>query len=512
MPSPGRAASADLNSATGAHSALVAILLTGLLGALFAVVVSRLWNLEARWFVVACAGIVLISTTMLAVRWLADYLLVLLLLSFPLAGLSKWLFVDWLGDDQKGNILYGGAIGIGPLDLCLAALGVTWAWQVLVQRLPHPALPWLPSASLALLVVSYLASLPGAPEPSLGGFALAYLAKHLFLFLYIASHIDGRRLKWVVAALMAAILLESALSLLQSQLGILEGLARDKGAGDSSRQAQYEVPGIESHTRAEGTAYDSHALALFFCMAMPTVGLMVFNRQWSDRYRLACAGTWLVGLVGLVTTFSRSGWLSFAISHAILLLGVALLRWRLIRLLPWLLLTLLLLTPLLPWVYGYLYERFSSAPEEIMNARFEQWSVAFEIWRHHPWFGFGVGNYMEAVRFYNYNGALELPVHNVLLWVAAETGLLGVIAFFGFFGRLLLRLWRLADDPRDPVALVAAGLFTAVCAYLLDGLTDPLFREPLVYATIWLLAGIGVALGRIRNEAAAFGAKAKENA
>lgn len=490
----------DMNTGTRPSSAITSVVLTGLLGAAFAVALSRLWSLETRWFVVGCAVVVLASGAMLFVRRLADYVLVLLLASFPLAGLSKWLFVDWLGDDQKGNILYGGAIGIGPLDLGLIAIAVIWFWELVVQRRPRPALPWLPLGSLALLIVSYLASVPGSPEPALGVFALAYLLKHLFLFLYLATHVDRRRLYWVLAALVLAIAAESAIGLLQSQMGVLEGLARDKGAGESERQVQYEVPGIESHVRAEGTAYDSHALALFFSMAMPVVGMMVFNRQFSRSRRVACAAGYLAGIVGLITTFSRSGWLSFAISNVLMLLFVGVARWHLgRRLVPWLLLGLVLVAPLLPWAYDYVYERFSSAPEEIMTARFEQWSVAFEIWRNHPWFGFGVGNYMEAVRMYNFNGALELPVHNVLLWVAAETGIFGVVAFFGLLFQLLHHCWRMADDPSDPTALIAAGLFAAICAYVLDGLTDPLFREPLVYATFWVLAGLVAAVARVKG-------------
>jgi len=471
------------------------------LGALFAVAVSRLWALDDRWFVVTCTAIAMLSFSLFFIGRLADYLFVLLIASFPLAGISKWLFVDWLGDEQKGNILYSGAIGIGPVDFILAGLALTWLWDVFVLRTqPLPRLRPL-DGMVAMIVVSYLVSLPGAPEPVLGLFSLTFLLKHIFVYFYLAHHVDEKRLNWVIIGILVAIVLEALLGTLQSQFGILEGFARDKGAGDSERREQYEVPGIETLTRAEGTAYDSHALALAFSMLLPAAAVMAFNPRWPASGKMACVAAFMLGVAGLVLTFSRSGWISFALSGAVLLFGIVLFRWRATRIVPLLFLLPLLALIAAPWAYNYIHERFTSAPNEIMTARFEQWEVAFEIWKNHPWFGYGVGNYMEAVRVYNFDGALELPVHNVALWIAAESGLFGVIAFFGFIFALEVRLWRIADDPGDPNSLAAAAFFTAVLAYVLDGLTNPLFREPLVHMIFWMVAGLSGALVAARERA-----------
>ena len=168
------------------------------LGALFAVAVSRLWALEDRWFVVTCTAIAMLSFSLFFIGRLADYLFVLLIASFPLAGISKWLFVDWLCDEQKGNILYSGAIGIGPVDFILAGLALTWLWDVFVLRTqPLPRLRPL-DGMVAMIVVSYLVSLPGAPEPVLGLFSLTFLLKHIFVYFYMAQHVDEKRLNWVI--------------------------------------------------------------------------------------------------------------------------------------------------------------------------------------------------------------------------------------------------------------------------------------------------------------------------
>lgn len=465
-------------------------------GAAFAVALSAIWTLELRWFVVTSAAIVLLSIAMMLISVLRQLMLLAFFLAIPLASIERWLFFGQVPPEQAGNAIYSGALGIGPIDLAISGLAVSWFIGVFVVR--DERLPVLQPFDLLVLLVplAYLLSLIGTPKPMLGLFSVGYLLKHLLVYFYVSRHVGRRELNWLLFAVLVAILFETFIALLQTQLHLLEGLARDKGAGSAERQSQYEVPGIETRTRAEGTAYDSHAFGLYLCMMLPFPLVLIFNPLMKHVRRMLYGLVSLAGLIALVLSFSRAAWLSFLISNA---LAFALLRLRLgirevIRVAAWMLVPLALFVP---WGAHYIYERFASAPAEIMSTRFEQWAVAWTIWLEHPFFGFGAGNYMEALSRYNFNWALELPVHNVPLWVAAETGLFGVLAFFGLILAAMHRFWRVTGCRDRHSAFFALAGLTGLVAYLLDGLTDPLFREPVVFMMFWVLIALAMALPRI---------------
>jgi O-antigen ligase len=86
------------------------------------------------------------------------------------------------------------------------------------------------------------------------------------------------------------------------------------------------------------------------------------------------------------------------------------------------------------------------------------------------WTGFGFSNYRweygKSIRLFFYtNGA-----HNVFLHMWAETGLIGLLLFMGFFGGILMFSWKWKS--RHPGSLVLGGLALGV---LFTGLTQESF-------------------------------------
>jgi len=103
--------------------------------------------------------------------------------------------------------------------------------------------------------------------------------------------------------------------------------------------------------------------------------------------------------------------------------------------------------------------------------------VALTIVQTHPIFGVGPGNYIEAVKHYDTEWLQLLPVHNVVLWIATETGLLGLSCYLMIVISGLKRFWRAFSERRDLAGRLAMAGFIALVANLLDGLTEPLFRN-----------------------------------
>ncbi|HID86926.1 MAG TPA: O-antigen ligase domain-containing protein [Anaerolineae bacterium] len=87
--------------------------------------------------------------------------------------------------------------------------------------------------------------------------------------------------------------------------------------------------------------------------------------------------------------------------------------------------------------------------------RLAHWQAALGMWRDHPWLGVGIGNYVAAYPRY------ALPrwddplghAHNYYLNIAAETGLVGLVAYLLFLAAAFWQTWRAALRASHPLAL-----------------------------------------------------------
>lgn len=468
--------------------------LPALLGAFFAACLYAVWDLEGRWFIVTIAGICLVSLSMAFAGRFSELLLILLLLCVPLAGFAKWSFLDegYYSEDVRSASLYTGTLGIGVLDFLIAGLYFAWAFRIFVLRsTPLPG-PRQADAWVMLYTLACVVSLWGAQFLQLGAYSLQNLLKHVLVYFYVSRHFRREHLPWYLASVAVAILAEAATGLLQYQGSLPPGLILDKGAGGDLLEKQYRVPGIEDVSRATGLTYDSHSLGIYLAMLMPTPLVFLFHRALSVRMRLLNGAILLLGLATMLVTFSRSAWLGSVISLGIVV--GAMLAWRERYVIQGLIGLAIAGIVGAPWIFSRFLARLVDAPRELLTARFDQFPVAWSIWRENFLFGSGAGNYMERMYRLNVNWSLPEPVHNVPLFIGAEMGLFGVVAYYGLVLSALVRLWHLARGQDPLVRRVAMAAFAGLLAYVFDGMSNPLFREPTVYMCFWITVAIGVAL------------------
>lgn len=470
------------------------LVLAAALGIAFAIGVNSVWNLEGRWFVVTVVGIALVSIAMIFARRYSDFLFVVLLFCTPLAGFAKWPFLDAVSERVKGAAPVSGTLGIGIIDFILAGLYFAWAFRIFVQRAePFPRLGktdfWV-----GLMLLACICSLWGTESPMLGLFALENLWKHVLLYFYVSRHFKRKHLPWLAAAFAFALAIEAGIAIVQNRMGLLVGLMLDKGAGGELLDFQEKVPGIEDVNRGTGTTYDSHALGAYIAMLLPYALVWLYARRLPGALRLLSGALLLLGLAGLIVTYSRSGWLSGGIALTVAALG--LLLWREQYVLPSALGATVAGLLTAPWVFNKLFERFYNAPRELVSARFDQYAAAWNIWRDHLLFGAGAGSYMEQLTGKNLDWAFDSPVHNVPLYVGAELGLFGLIAYYGTIAVVLAAYWRLIRQRQEPLCRIALAAFAGMVAYVFDGMSDPLFRESVVYMMFWVTVALSVALTR----------------
>lgn len=462
------------------------------MASLFSVGLYQIWDFKTRWFVVAVAGIAMVSIAMCFAAAFSEFLLIAFLFALPVASFDKWFWPSNYLVSDRGNLVYAGVVGVGVLDFILAGLSLSWFYRVFIVRIqPLPKLYPIDLCIVGFLFVHLLASI-GSVDPKLALGATEYLFKYVVLYFYLSRNLRPAHLKWIIAAMCMAIFMEAGFGLFQHHTGKLLGFALDKGAGGSTLNYEYKVPGV-SATRATGTAYDSHALGNFVGMILPFPLIFVFTPWVKGRLRIVLAIVAVLAMLTIALSFSRSAWLGSAIA---LTIGVILILncWKEGTVIPIVGVCALLFVLSAPWTMKAIANQFRHARYTTFKIRLEQFRVALTIWQMHPILGVGPGNYINALRRYDYLWLAELPVHNVMLWIVTETGIVGLLFYLGTVFSAMKRLLRTLRRRRDEVGRVAMAALIGLLALFLDGLTEPLFREPTVFATFWLLISLAVAL------------------
>jgi O-antigen ligase len=449
--------------------------------------------LELRWLGATVVGVAGIGFAMCFAEVFSDFMLIALMFTLPLVSFSKWFWPEGLAENERGDLIYSGAFGIGLLDLILVALYLSWFYRIFVIK--SESLPRLNLLDLFVVwfVVANFIAVIGSPQPFYGLGVVEFLLKYALLYFYISRNIRARHLPWLLGAIAFAIVLEAGLSAYQVSTGKLLGLALDKGAGGDALSYQYSVPGTEGRYRATGTCYDSHSLGHFIAMMLPFPLILCFTPYVRGGFKLLFGS--IAGLAFLVVymSLSRSAWVAIAIAlptGILLILSI----WRERQVIPALATGLSLIVVITPFAASYVYDRFANSPYEVLTTRFDQYAVALRVWSKFFLLGYGPGNWAEALHRFDYLWLEVLPVHNVALWTATESGLVRLIGFFGIVITAAWRLFTLVRTRRDLAARMGMAAFFAIIISLLTGLTDPTLREPNTFTMYWLVIALSGAL------------------
>lgn len=122
------------------------------------------------------------------------------------------------------------------------------------------------------------------------------------------------------------------------------------------------------------------------------------------------------------------------------------------------------------------------------------WSISWDLFRDHPVFGVGMGDYtIEAdKRLGERKVRTTVDTHNVYLHVLATRGLVGFIPFLLYFVVLLRSLGRVYSraGPSSLERGYAAGAIAAVTAVLAGALTENNVEDSEVFMVLMFLVGI----------------------
>jgi hypothetical protein len=251
--------------------------------------------------------------------------------------------------------------------------------------------------------------------------------------------------------------------------------------------------------RAMGTLPHANIFAGFLILGL-AAAFYLFLTRTEGKLRYGWVATTVsiaVILVGLITSFSRSGWLvAFALSVGIL--GIGFLRRELRRHTVELLIILALMGGIFATSLGWaIAPRAGFAPGEGSVAhRYLYNMIGIEMMEAHPG-GVGVGNQLlvgvDEGR-YQSRGLIVWwhwqPIHNLYLMIGAETGIAGLALFVLFLALLILR----ARPFFSGTSMETNAAVTVLFALLAFGLFDH-FLWDLQVGRLMLWSVLGILIG-----------------
>jgi O-antigen ligase len=207
----------------------------------------------------------------------------------------------------------------------------------------------------------------------------------------------------------------------------------------------------------------------------------------------------ILGVAGLVLTFSRAGAIGFAAGIAVCF---AIAGWSGLvprRVITWLAVMSVGLAALsMPMMVAY----FTTRPEAF-TMRFYMHEAALQGYLEHPLLGVGLNNSTAAMMGPRQE-LTDLGIHvgrsesadSYYLAMLVEVGPVGLVLFFGFFGKIVMIALRAMREVAIDLKPLLVGIVAGLASLATQSLSDiPMSGHP-VSGLAWLFAALIVAIAR----------------
>ncbi|MFA6281063.1 MAG: O-antigen ligase family protein [Candidatus Omnitrophota bacterium] len=233
------------------------------------------------------------------------------------------------------------------------------------------------------------------------------------------------------------------------------------GSADKAILLQYSKSEL---FRSSGFLGHPNIFADFLICWIPLM-FFVFSISKDAKKRYLCLSAYLFGVIALILTFSRGGWIAFVVAQ---LFAMALLiirkkdRINSILIKAVVVVSLLLLAAL-PFA-AKIYQRLTYYDFGAGLSRLSLIGESLELIFEHPFVGMGLGYFM------NFNPA---PVHNIYLHIASEMGVPALVLFLWFLFKIFKKGISNLKCSDENVYIFSSGLVVGFLAFCLHGLFEP---------------------------------------
>lgn len=393
-----------------------------------------------------------------------------------------------------------GGMTVGVTEALIGLALVAWLAQMVARRQVAPTLPPL-TLPLLLFLGAGLLSLPGALSLKYGLKEIIKWTEVVGLYVLTANVLDrrqGRKLVFVI--------------LLTGTAAALHGWVQF-----FTRSGPEGFLIFERFMRAYGTFKQPNPYAGYLGLIAP-LALSLALESWQARRlksrkvarrgrgELICGGAFGAMAAAIAMSWSRGAWLGFtaavaavsivrsrraaAAFAALAAVGALVLILGSLQLLPDALTQRF--TDSLPYLrpFDVRDARLTSANFAIVE-RMAHWQAGWRMWTEHPWRGVGIGNYEPVYPTY-YIPPWHEPLghaHNYYLNVAAEAGLIGLLAYLVLWGAAF---WQAVQAIRRTAGwerAVAIGVLGVLAHLSAHNFFDNLFVHNM-YAHIAILLAL----------------------
>jgi O-antigen ligase len=410
-----------------------------------------------------------------------------------------------------------GGITVGVTEGLIGFMLAAWVARTIALRerqwnWPRLALP------LALFIGATLFTLPNATSLPFAAKEIVKWVEVLAVMLFVANAVPRSRSRAVVTCMLLA-------GVAQAMLGAYQFFAQ-------SGPEHFILRG--RYLRAYGTFEQPNPYAGYLGLIAPlalALGLTLFGQREADAEKRDSVGSlsrllrsvrvkWLswigLGSFAAITaaigmSWSRGAWLGFA--AALVVVNLARSRQGALVFAAVVLVVAVMglvggfgllpasvmerLTSFLPFVGVQDVRAIEVTDDNYASIeRLAHWQSALDMWRDHPWLGVGFGNYEAA---YSRYALPKWPLalghaHNYYLNVAAEAGLIGLIAYLLLWGTAFWQTWRAFGGATDTYgkALALGALGTLVHVSVHNVVDNLWVHNMYIQAAI----ALGLALGR----------------
>lgn len=239
--------------------------------------------------------------------------------------------------------------------------------------------------------------------------------------------------------------------------------------------------------RLEGFFGSPMTLAGFLVITIPILFCSILDWKQKKTSLVVCVVFFMISFLGLLLNATRGAWLAIAITLPI----VSILYDRSLKKI-FFLISLIAATSCIFMANPHLQQRAESITSTTFQSNTERllmWNSAFNMFKDHPVFGVGIGQYAgKYIKEYKAVEAKEIQrhCHNNFLQMLAENGLIGFLGFVYLFGYLLIVSLVNFFRHHNPFSLL---IFGVTLDLMLQGLTEYNFGNSAVIKFYWTVLG-----------------------
>jgi O-antigen ligase len=329
---------------------------------------------------------------------------------------------------------------------------------------------------------------------------------YLLFFVILNEVVRVRLFMQLAAALATGIALEAVIGLIQGAFRVDLGL---QALGEATQEtirlaADATYVGGQGGFRINGLLGHPNLLAAFLSMQLPLCIALLFSRipAWA---RLPLGAVVALGVLALLMTLSRTGWLSFGAAMTVLY-ALYFIHPRLRRRFLFARLAAAACMALIVLAFsGPILKRFYDSDPGALNFRYEWMDASWAMIQEQPFLGWGLNTFIYHLPGRTHYGGLQglndalgvdwPAVHDVYLLTWVEQG---SFAFACFLGMHLYLIWIGLRNIRryynDVVFAVNLGCLCGLLSLMIDGLSSIYLRAPAPSRMFWVLAAMMVAV------------------